>query len=167
MIYLNVSLIGLNGRLHPAITGVTTSHQVKKMRPHIKMLCGNYLTYEIKSSQSGGSPYCRLCLDESNESTESTKSIESLEHLISVCEKLKVVRTQIQSTILSICNDNGIKIDINKLTNKQFAQFLLDPSSMNLPKRIPIDHPALPLLFQQSRDFCYAIDCLRRKVIKE
>ena len=56
MIYLNVSLIGLNGRLHPAITGVTTSHQVKKMRPHIKMLCGNYLTYEIKSSQSGGSP---------------------------------------------------------------------------------------------------------------
>ena len=41
MPYFNVSLLGLRGRLHPAITNVTTSHAVKKMRPHIKMLSGN------------------------------------------------------------------------------------------------------------------------------
>ena len=47
MKYLNVSVLGLSGRPHPAITGVTTSHEVKKMRPHIKMLSGNYITFEI------------------------------------------------------------------------------------------------------------------------
>ena len=76
MQYLNVSLLGLTGRAHPSITGVTTSHEVKKMRPHIKMLCGDYPTYEIISSQSGGSPDFRLC----------TNSLsESIEHLISKC----------------------------------------------------------------------------------
>ena len=50
MIYLNVALIGRGGRLHPSITGVTTTHEVRKMRVHVKMLTGNYLTSEIKIS---------------------------------------------------------------------------------------------------------------------
>ena len=37
MQYLNVSLLGLTGRAHPAITGVTTTHEVQKMRPHLKI----------------------------------------------------------------------------------------------------------------------------------
>ena len=49
MKYLNVSTIGLRGRPHPAISNVTTTHDVRKMRPHIKMLTGNYLTLEEKS----------------------------------------------------------------------------------------------------------------------
>ena len=75
--YLNVSLLGLRGRLHPAITGVTTTHEVKKMRPHVKMLTGNYLTFEIKSLQSGGSAECRICSQ-----SEETPQMESLEHQI-------------------------------------------------------------------------------------
>ena len=63
MKYLNVSLTGLRGKLHPAISGISTTHAVTKMRPHIKMLTNNYLTFEEKSLQSGGSPYCRLCSD--------------------------------------------------------------------------------------------------------
>ena len=47
MKYLNVYLLGLGGRLHPTITGVSTTHEVRKMRMHIKMLSGNYLTFEI------------------------------------------------------------------------------------------------------------------------
>ena len=34
--------------------------QVKNMRPHIKMLLGDFLTYQTKSEQSGGSPHCRF-----------------------------------------------------------------------------------------------------------
>ena len=77
MKYFNVSLLGLRGRLHPAVTNVVTTHAVNKMRPHIKMLAGNYLTYQVKSNQSGGSPYCCLCDD--------VTEPESLEHLISKC----------------------------------------------------------------------------------
>ena len=82
MLYLNVSLLGLTGRAHPAITGVTTSHEVKKMRPHIKMLCGNYPTFEIISLQSGGSSKCHLCLD----------PCESTEHLIAICPQFEDLR---------------------------------------------------------------------------
>ena len=55
MQYLNTSLYGLNGRCHPALANLVTSHQVKKARIHLKMLAGNFLTYEMKSNQSGGS----------------------------------------------------------------------------------------------------------------
>ena len=54
-------VFGLRGKVHPAITNVVTTHEVKKMRPHVKMLAENYLTFEEKSQQSGGSPNCRLC----------------------------------------------------------------------------------------------------------
>ena len=61
MRYLNVSISGLSGAHHPAISGVTTLTDVKQMRPHLKMLSGDYLTYQTRSEQSGGSPDCRLC----------------------------------------------------------------------------------------------------------
>ena len=155
MIYLNVSLLGLTGRLHPSITGVSSTHEVRKMRIHVKMLTGNYLTYEIKSNQSGGSPQCRLCLVES----------ESLEHLISRCVKIDHIRTQIKEKMMSICQESGISIDINNLSDKDFAQFSLDASSINLMQRVDINHPALPKLFQQSRNFCYAIDRSRIQLL--
>ena len=79
MRYLNVSVLGLRGRLHPSITNVSTTHAVKKMRPHIKMLTGNYLTFQEKSRQSGGDPSCRLCFNIQGATCEP----ETLEHRIS------------------------------------------------------------------------------------
>jgi hypothetical protein len=152
MIYLNVSLLGLGGRLHPAITGVTASHEVRKMRIHVKMLTGNYLTFEIKSNQSGGSPECRLCFAE----------IESLEHLISKCVQFNDIRTRIKTEMMTMCQKS---IDFNDFSDSDFAQFALDPASMNLKKRVDINHPALPKLFQKSRDFCYSIDRSRSRLL--
>lgn len=81
MKYLNVSLLGLGGRLHPAITGITTTHQVRKMQPHIKMLTRNYL-----SRQSGDSDQCCLCFND----------IESLEHLLAQCVQLNDLQKKIK-----------------------------------------------------------------------
>ena len=50
--YLNVSVIGLSGCHHPALSGVLTVTDVKKSRSHIKMLIGDLFTYEMKSEQS-------------------------------------------------------------------------------------------------------------------
>ena len=66
----------------------------------------------------------------------------------------------------SICEEAKIKIKVNNLNNKEFTQFLLDPSSMNLRKRVNINDSALPQLFKISRDFCYAIDQARAKLVK-
>ena len=34
--------------------------KVRKSRSHFKFLSGKYLTYKVKSDQSGGSPRCKL-----------------------------------------------------------------------------------------------------------
>ena len=62
MTFLNISVKGLNGRCHPALQGVKTTKNVQSMRPHIKMLSGDYYTYQLRSEYKGGSPHCRLCL---------------------------------------------------------------------------------------------------------
>ena len=49
MCYLNVNVIGLNGRYHPALLGVTDTKGVPKMRAHLKMLCNDMYTYKRKS----------------------------------------------------------------------------------------------------------------------
>ena len=130
------------------------------MRPHIKMLSGNYLTFEIKSLQSGGSAECRLCLQ-----LGETPQTESLEHLISLCVTFDDVRTRIKAKMASICHESGISIDIDHYSSSEFCQFALDPSSLNLAKRVSITHPVLPLLFQQSRDLCYSIDKTRSHIL--
>ena len=61
MTYLNVSLTGLRGRRHPALSELITSVDVKNSRIHLKMLAGDYFTYDGKGNHSGGSPHCRCC----------------------------------------------------------------------------------------------------------
>ena len=126
------------------------------MRPHLKMLAGNYLTFEIKSAQSGGSPLCRLC---------DNSETESLEHLISSCQYFSEARYRIISLMANLCKEDDLDIRLSELSHKHFTQFILDPSSLNLTKRVNITHPLLPTLFQLSRDFCYYIDSSRKKAL--
>ena len=152
----------MRGRLHPAITNVFTTHEVKKMRPHVKMLVGNYLTLEEKSLQSGGSPFCQLCL---NEDEPKVEVVESIEHLISTCIGLNETRSNIISSMKNLIHLAGLRIEIDKFSPKELTQFLLDPSSLNLAKRVSISHPILPNMFQLSRDFCYKIDRCRQNTV--
>ena len=46
MTFLNVSIKGLNGRPHPALSGITTTHSVKKSRAHLKMLADDLYNME-------------------------------------------------------------------------------------------------------------------------
>ena len=78
MKFLHVDMTGLRGKHHPAIANIKTTVEVAKMRPHIKMLCGNLLTYGMKFEQSGiGSPRCRLC----------DHQFESISHIVESCPK--------------------------------------------------------------------------------
>ena len=82
MKYLHVSLSGLRGRHHPALANIITTINVQKSRIHLKMLAGDYFTYEVKSKQSGVSPHCRSC-----PTTPSSPSpSENLEHILCRCE---------------------------------------------------------------------------------
>ena len=82
--YLNVSLHGLRGRHHPALANVITASEVKKLRPHLKLLSGCHLTFNAKYEQTNkGSPLCPLCSLEN----------ETVCHIIAVCSACIAIRT--------------------------------------------------------------------------
>ena len=49
--------------------------------------------------------------------------------------------------------------------NDTFCQFILDPASFNLEKRIHMDDPILGSVFELSRDYCYAINAARQNIL--
>ena len=81
----NVSLAGLRGWHHPALSGLITSSEVKAARIHLKMLSGDYLTFSISATQSGGTPYCR-CF------SPTAPHMEDLAHILAICETYTDIR---------------------------------------------------------------------------
>ena len=95
MKYFNVSTIGLRGRHHSALSYMVTTQDVKLSRPHLKFLSGDFLTYKMKSEQSGGSPRCRICVSGSEKTTS---------HIISSCEALESKRKSFLLEFKSLLN---------------------------------------------------------------
>ena len=95
-LFLNVSLSGLRDRHHPALAGIITTQEVQKSRIHIKMLAGDYFTYEIKSDQSGGSPHCR-CFP-------TPSPVENLQHILTTCSAYSDIRTRIVQEYEELCS---------------------------------------------------------------
>ena len=160
MQYMNVSLSGLRGRHHPSLSQVITTGEVKQLRPHLKFLTGDYLTYERKYNESGqGNPLCRIC----------RVGNESISHILTTCSAYNIQRKKILKEIEEMCdltlgniNLGEIKGDPNKLT-----QFILDPTSFNLQKRVNISDPIVPSLFKLSRNFCNYIHTERTRKLNE
>ena len=161
MKYLNMSLTGLRGRQHPALSNIVTTQEVKKSRIHIKMLVGDYYTYDVKSSRSGGSPHCRACSDPTSK--------EDLVHILTQCMSYREIRERIilEYSEVLITSESQLSMDEVLETNEHLCQFILDPSSFNLRKRINIRDPALHSLFRISRNYCYAINCERKRIISK
>ena len=126
MVNFNVSLFGLNGHPHLCLHGAITPHDVRKMRTHVKMLLGDYLTYETKASQSGRSPNCRLC--------PSPAPVESLTHILVSCTATSHIRTKIFDQLEAILKSTKTLIDFDSIKMEPLVleQFLLDPTSMSL-----------------------------------
>ena len=127
------------------------------MRPHLKFLSGDYLTFEIKSSQSGGSAICRIC----------RLSDEMYSHIIASCKHLNRKQFYNEYRILCSLSENKINFDHILQNEETLTQFILDPCSFNLKTRIHIDDPVRPLLFNLSRDFCYSLDKQRKLKLTE
>ena len=160
MKYLNVNMIGLRGKHHPAIANIKTIQEVAKMRPHLKMLCGNLLTYGTKFEQDGlGSPHCRLCGSE----------FESVSHVVATCCQFNEIRMKILSEYddLLKTSKNNLRISIFMQSENKLAQFLLDPTSMNLEERIHLNDPIVTEAYKLSRDICSAISKQRMNKLNE
>ena len=160
MNYLHVGLTGLRGKHHPAISNIKTTTEVAKLRPHLKMLCGNLLTYGMKFEQSGlGSPHCRLC----------DSQFESVTHIVASCSKFEDIREKILIEMDQKLEDSKNNLRISKFMNSEetLTQFILDPTSMNLKERVHVNDPIVPELFRLSRDICYSINKRRMKLLED
>ena len=160
MTYLNVSLTGLRGRRHPALSDLITSMDVKNSRIHIKMLAGDYFTYDVKANHSGGSPHCRCCPTPSPN--------EDLLHILTSCVAYADIRKNLFPEYQNLCNQSKSKMLFQHISseNVTLCQFILDPASFNLVNRIHMNDPILGPLFKLSRDYCNAVNSERMKIIR-
>ena len=160
MTYLNVSTLGLRGRHHPALSNMTTTNDVRIARPHLKFLAGNYLTYQIKAEQSGGSPLCRIC---------TSGQEETICHVISSCQQLAVERETFFLEFRQFCSLTKNHIDFDDISKceENVTQFILDPSSLNLPVRVSLSDPLMSEFFKLCRQLCHIIDKTRIRLLKK
>ena len=160
MEYLNVSVSGLRGRHHPALSNMVTTEEVRTGRCHLKMLCGDYLTYKKKSDQSGGSPHCRVCGEESQQ--------EDISHILTQCDAYSEVRNEKFEEIKKLCEKTRTNITFNEIASDehQLCQFILDPTSLNLKQRVSPYDPLLEDFFKSSRVLCHKINNTRWNILK-
>ena len=95
--YLNVQTTGLSGRPHPVLSWVLTTHDVVIVRPHIKMLSGDYLCYAHLAHDRGVAPQCRMCQLISHHPAPA----EDMVHLLTRCRATADTRGRIMPDLLN------------------------------------------------------------------
>ena len=162
MRYLNVQVSGLSGASHPAIRGIYTTREVKKVRPYLKFLTSDFLTNERKSlDQPHLSPACVLC----------NSSVESIEHVLTVCIATQRIRDRLLRDLMNVVSavQPSCSVLLPHTDTSILAQFILDCTSLNLPNshRIPAHNPGITEVFKISRDWAYAINSERSRLLKK
>ena len=163
--YLNVQCTGLSGKLHPILSWVLTTQDVMIVRPHIKMLAGDYLCFDFLSHDRGLEPHCRLC----QMLCDDPAPVEDYPHIITGCRATANTRTDKLPTLLNIIlhfSPNNSILDTP--TPKLLTQFILDCSSLNLPPdtRIPPDHPGFTEIVRQCSIIINALHKDRTRQLK-
>ena len=163
--YLNVQASGLSGRPHPVLAWVQTTQDVVKIRPHLKMLAGDYLCYSYIAHDRGTDPYCRMC----NSLSHTPAPAEDMVHMLTRCRATADTRNRILpellNTVASFYEGNTI---LSSPSHDLLTQFILDCSSLNLPPTIRVhpEHPSFNKITMQCSSLIYAIHRDRTRQLK-
>ena len=161
MSYLNVQLLGLNGRVHPALLDINTTQDAKKLPPHLKFLSGDFLSGEMLASDRPSlSPACKLC----------SAPADSYDHILLACRATAEIRERIFPELLNIVYQvQPRSILLQNQSHPQLAQFILDCTSPNLDEnlRIPAHNPGISHVYKISRDWTFAISNQRTSLLKK
>ena len=136
MKYFNVHLLNLSGLPNPALRQITDPREAYKLKAYLKFLVGDVLSFAKLSQDRGGDPRCCLC----------QAPYEDTTHILVDCPKTSETRHRLLPELLNLVADiqpHSELLDIRKTTSRQLAQFIVDPSSFNLPSthRISFQHP--------------------------
>ena len=156
---------GLSGRIYPILSWVMTTQDVEKVRPHVKMLAGDYQCFANLASDQGIEPHCRMC-----ELLSSHPSpVEDLEHILTRCRATADTRNRIipelLNTLAGCYPGNGL---LTKITHATLTQFILDCSSLNLQThiRVPPNHPGFKSIAKLCSNFINGIHRDRTRQLK-
>ena len=154
--YLNIGIKGPNGRVHPALSEIISTHTVRKARAHINMLCDDVYTFKRKYEVF--SPHCRLCFYLNNPQSTAPQS-EDIQHIIAQWSYYKDIRAKILFQMEILCRQSKSDINFKFIlrNNHLITQFILDCTSLNLPEKINQNNEICPLIFNLGRDLCYYI----------
>ena len=162
--YLNVQVNGLSGRPHPVLSGILTTQEVTKSRVHLKMLAGDYPCQMYLSSDNASCLLCQSLLQGQPTPTE------DMVHLLTRCRATADTRSglipDLLNTISQYLPTNSILANPNQV---HLTQFILDPTSLNLPMNIRLspDHPALTTVLTSCRNVCFAVHKDRTRKLKQ
>ena len=161
MLYLNVQLLGLNGRVHPALLNINTTQDSRKLRPHLKFLSGDFLSGEMLAADRPSlSPACKLC----------SAPVDSYDHILLACRATAETRERIFPELLNIVSQvQPRSILLQNHSHPQLTQFILDCTSPNLDEnlRIPAHNPGISHVYKISRDWTFAISNQRTRLLKK
>ena len=163
--YLNVQATGLTAKPHPVLAWVMTTHEVVIVRPHIKMLSGDYLCYANLACDRGVDPHCRVCQAHSHHPAPA----EDLVHLLTRCRATADTRDRIMpvliNTVAQYFPSNGL---LSTPNHGSLTQFILDCSSLNLPTNIRIhpSHQGFTSITKECSNLVYALHQDRTRQMK-
>ena len=158
MTYLNVQLLGLSGRPHPALLHVATVQDVKKLRTHIKLLTGDFLTAE------------RAAINNQNANPQCNTQVETISHILVQCRALSDVRDRLFPELMNtVCRVQPSSSILCNPSPIDLTQFILDCTSINLDSttRVPAHNPDIKLIFRISCDWCYVLTNERQHLIQK
>ena len=90
-------------------------------------------------------------------------------HVIVSCQRLATERNNIFCEYKNLCTltKNNICFDEILKSEEITCQFILDPSSLNLPVRVSSYDPILPQFYRLSRDMCFILDKTRIGLLRQ
>ena len=89
--------------------------------------------------------------------------------MITTCPGLAVQRNRLFSEFEELCTKTKTNIVFADILEREeeLCQFILDPTSLNLPTRVSLNDPLVPQFYKLSRDFCHIIDKTRIGSLRE
>ena len=164
--FLNVQATGLTGRPHPVLQGILTTQEVVRARVNVKMLAGDYPCSAYIGRDRGQDTSCRLCKLLHPAHTAPT---EDMIHLLTLCRGTSDTRSRYIPELLNIISEYFPENSLLRLMdNSHLTQFILDPTSLNLPvlSRVSPDHPTLSPVLAICRTLCFAVHRERTRQLK-
>ena len=136
------------------------------VRPHVKMLSGDYLTFTNLAHDRGFDPHCRIC----QALTSDSAPPEDMIHLLTQCRATVETRSRILPELLNTISkyNSSNRILSSPTPDSLLTQFILDCSSLNLPgdMRIPSNHPGFTDITRLCSCLIYAVHKSRTRQLK-